>query len=103
MMRPRSRPRASPSVRADHRPASPQCAGWQESNCGRGAGPAQRRLPLAEEVRYNERSAAERVKGGLKDDFGGRYVRVRGHAKVFCHLMFGVLALAIDHLMRLIT
>jgi hypothetical protein len=58
---------------------------------------------LAEEVRYNERSAAERVNGGLKDDFGGRYVRVRGHAKVFCHLMFGVLALAIDHLMRLIT
>jgi hypothetical protein len=30
-------------------------------------------------------------------------VRVRGHAKAFCHLMFGVLALAIDHLMRLIT
>jgi len=57
----------------------------------------------AEDVRYNERSAAERVNGGLKDDFGGRYVRVRGHAKVFCHLMFGVLALAIDHLMRLIT
>src|SRR6202163_244710 len=47
---------------------------------------------LAEDVRYNERSAAERVNGGLKDDFGGRYVRVRGHAKVFCHLMFGVLA-----------
>jgi hypothetical protein len=58
---------------------------------------------LAEEVRYNERSAAERVNGGLKDDFGGRYVRVRGHAKVFCHLMFGVLALTIDQLMRLIT
>ena len=58
---------------------------------------------LAEDVRYNERSAAERVNGGLKDDFGGRYVRVRGHVKVFCHLMFGVLALAIDHLMRLIT
>jgi hypothetical protein len=30
-------------------------------------------------------------------------VRVRGHAKVFCHLMFGVLTLTIDHLMRLIT
>ena len=58
---------------------------------------------LAEEVRYNERSAAERVNGGLKDDFGGRYVRERGHAKVFCHLMFGVLALTIDQLMRLIT
>jgi hypothetical protein len=33
-------------------------------------------------VRYNERSAAERVNGSLKDDFGGRYVRVRGHAKL---------------------
>ena len=52
---------------------------------------------------YNERSAAERVNGHLKDDFGGRYVRVRGHAKVFCHLMFGVLALTIEQLMRLVT
>jgi len=29
--------------------------------------------------------------------------RVRGHAKVLCHLMFGVLALTIDQLMRLVT
>src|SRR6202162_880183 len=58
---------------------------------------------LAEDVGDNERSAAERVNGHLKDDFGGRYVRVRGHAKVFCHLMFGVLALSIDQLMRLVT
>ena len=58
---------------------------------------------LAEDVRYNERSTAERVNGHLKDDFGGRYVRVRGHAKVFCHLMFGVLALTIEQLMRLVT
>jgi len=57
---------------------------------------------LAEEVRYNERSAAERINGSLKDDFGARYVRVRSHAKVFCHLMFGILALTIDHLMRLV-
>ena len=58
---------------------------------------------LAEDVRYNQRSAAERVNGGLKDDFGGRYVRVRGHAKVLCHLMFGILALTINQLMRLVT
>ena len=58
---------------------------------------------LAEDVRYNERSAAERVNGHLKDDFGGRYVRVRGHDKVFCHLMFGVLALTVEQLLRLIT
>jgi hypothetical protein len=57
---------------------------------------------LAEQVRYNERSAAERVNARLKDEFGGRNVRVRGHAKVLCHLMFGVLALTCDQLMRLI-
>ena len=37
----------------------------------------------------------ERVNGRLKDDFGGRQVRVRGHAKVLCHLMFGILALTV--------
>ena len=57
---------------------------------------------LAEDMRYNERSAAERVNARLKDEFGGRHVRVRGHAKVLCHLMFGVLALTVDQLMRLI-
>src|SRR6202043_3625994 len=57
---------------------------------------------LAGGLGYNQRSAAERVNGGLKDDFGGRYVRVRGHAKVLCHLMFGILALTINQLMRLV-
>ena len=57
---------------------------------------------LAEDVRYNERTAAERVNGRLKDSFGGRAVRVRGHDKVMCHLMFGVLALTVEQLMRLI-
>ena len=33
---------------------------------------------LAEQVRYNERTAGERVNGRLKDEFGGRHVRVRG-------------------------
>jgi len=56
---------------------------------------------LPEPVRYHERSAAERVNGRLKDEFGGRNIRVRGHAKVFCHLMFGILVLAADQLMRL--
>jgi Transposase DDE domain len=58
---------------------------------------------LAEDVRYNERSAAERVNGRLKDEFGARHVRVRGHAKVACHLMFGILALTCDQLLRLIN
>lgn len=51
--------------------------------------------------RYDERTTVERANSGLKDDFGGRTVRVRGHAKVFTHLMFGVLALAADRLLSL--
>ncbi len=54
----------------------------------------------AEDRRYNERSNVERVNGRLKDEFGGRRVRVRGHAKVMCHLMFGILALTADQLLR---
>ena len=100
MMRPRSRPRVLGLVtcRSSRRiPAAGKEAIAAEALARRTAGYA-----LAEEVRYNERSAAERINGGIKDNFGARYVRVRGHAKVFCHLMFGVLALTIDHLMRLV-
>jgi hypothetical protein len=57
----------------------------------------------AEDVRYRERTTAERVNARLKDEFGGRTIRVRGHAKVMCHLMFGILALAADQVLRLIT
>jgi len=59
-------------------------------------------LKPAEAVRYNERSTVERVNGRLKDEFGGRHLRVRGHAKVMCHLMFGILALTADQFMRMI-
>lgn len=57
----------------------------------------------AEAVRYNERTTVERVNARLKDEFGARNVRVRGNAKVMCHLMFGVLALSVDQILRLIT
>ncbi len=30
-------------------------------------------------------------------------VRVRGHEKIMCHLMFGVLALTADQLMKMVT
>lgn len=55
----------------------------------------------ADAVRYRERTVAERVNARLKDEFGGRYVMVRGGPKVMSHLMFGVLALSADQLMRL--
>ncbi len=56
----------------------------------------------AEEVRYNARSTAERANSRMKDEFGACNLRVRGHTKVACHLMFGVLALAADQLMKLV-
>jgi hypothetical protein len=57
----------------------------------------------AHTIRYNQRSSAERVNSNLKDNYGAKNVRVRGHAKVYCHLMFGVLACATEQLMRLVT
>lgn len=55
---------------------------------------------LAEDRRYNERGTIERVNGRIKDEFGARRVRVKGHAKVMAHLMFGIVALTVDQLMK---
>ena len=55
----------------------------------------------ADAVRYNERTAAERSNARLKDEFGGNTIRVKGATKVMAHLMFGILALSADQLMRL--
>ena len=55
-----------------------------------------------EKMRYNQRSSVERVNGNLKDNFGGCMVRVQGHVKVACHLMFGILALTADQLLNLV-
>jgi transposase len=60
-------------------------------------------LVLPETLRYNARSAAERANSRLKDEFGACKIRVRGHVKVACHLLFGVLTLAADQLMQLVT
>ena len=51
--------------------------------------------------RHAERTTVERVNGRRKAEFGARHLRVQGHAKAFCHLMFGVLAVTVSQLMRL--
>lgn len=51
---------------------------------------------------YNARSSAERVNADLKDNHGGRSVRVRGAAKVMSHLMFGILVMSAEALLRLL-
>jgi hypothetical protein len=53
--------------------------------------------------RYRARSSAERVNSDLKDNHGGRSLRVRGAAKVMTHLMFGVLVMSTEALLRLVT
>jgi len=60
-------------------------------------------LTAADKDRLHARSAVERVNARLKDEFGARHVRVRGHAKVHAHLMFGLLALFADQLLKLVT
>jgi hypothetical protein len=55
----------------------------------------------AEALRYRERTASERLNGRLKEEFGGRRVMVRGRKKVSLHLMFGIIALFADQLVRL--
>ena len=52
--------------------------------------------------RYRNRSSAERVNSRLKDDCGGRMVRVRGAPKVHTHLMFGVLVIFAEALLGLL-
>jgi|688.fasta_scaffold308509_1 hypothetical protein len=55
----------------------------------------------ADAIRYNERTVAERMNARLKDEFGGINIWVKGCTKVMGHLMFGILALSVDQLMRL--
>ncbi len=52
-------------------------------------------------VRYRQRSSGGRVNSALKDSYGARHVRVRGHARVACHLFLRVPALTGGQLMRL--
>ena len=60
-------------------------------------------IPMAphEASRYNERSVAERFNSRLKEEFGGRNVMVRGAEKVTLHLIFGVISIFADHLLKL--
>jgi len=56
----------------------------------------------AQAVRFRHRSAAERVNSTLKDNYGGRFVRVRGALKVMTHLMFGLIAITANQFFRLL-
>ena len=62
-------------------------------------------IPLAphEARRYQERTVAERFNSRMKEGFGAGNVMVRGTAKVSLHLMFGIMALFADQLLKLVS
>jgi hypothetical protein len=62
-----------------------------------------REMTWAEQDRFRERTMVERVNARLKDEFGGRQIRVRGASKIMAHLMFGVLALTADQILKLLS
>ena len=61
-------------------------------------------IPMAphKAERYKERSSVERANGRLKEYFGASNIMVKGHNKVTQHLMFGVIVLFADQLLRLL-
>ena len=59
-------------------------------------------MPDFDDLIYDFRTMAERVNARLKDEFGARFLRVRGALKVKCHLMFGIVALAVDQIIRVV-
>jgi hypothetical protein len=56
----------------------------------------------ATKTRFAERGSAERVNSNIKDNYGGRNIRVKGTAKVMTHLMFGIIIITATHLFRLL-
>lgn len=66
-------------------------------------GGVKRLFDYAETVRYKIRTQSERANARLKDEFGAGKIFVRGDVKVMSHLMFGVLALTVDQMFRLLT
>lgn len=71
-----------------------------DPNPRRGGVPEEKIFDPATANRYKERTTAERGNSRLKDEFGLRNLRVRGHAKVHLHIMLGVIALFADQIAR---
>lgn len=55
-----------------------------------------------EDRRYKARFPAERINALFKDYYGGRSIFYRGREKVYCHVMFGILAASAMTIIKLI-
>ncbi len=54
----------------------------------------------AENQRYRLRFSKERSNALLKEYYGCKNIQVKGHQKVFCHIMFGILALTASTIIK---
>jgi hypothetical protein len=68
-------------------------------------GRTKRKIPFEPDRarRYCHRTQSERFNAALKDDHGGRHVRVRGFRKVHTHLMFGLLVIFAEVVLGWVT
>ena len=71
-----------------------------DANKRNGTVPAEKLMDPATKERYNTRSTAERGNSLLKDGFGLRNLRVRGHAKAHTHIMFSIITLFVSRIIR---
>ena len=55
-----------------------------------------------EDLRYQQRGAAERVNANFKDNFAGRLIRLRGADKIECHCLLALTAIAAIQIVRLL-
>jgi len=60
------------------------------------------KFQTAENKRYKERFPKERFNASFKDYNGGRSIFYRGHSKISCHVMFGVVTMTASTIINLI-
>lgn len=93
------------SISLGHIPIIDQCPRNKAEKIEKLAEKARKKIlnfKTAEDRRYAERLPVERFNALFKDNFGGRDIRYKGHSKVNCQVMFGVLTAAASMLISLL-
>lgn len=93
------------SISLGHVPLIDQCPHSSEQKIMKEAEKDRKKLlnfQTADDIRYKERLPKERFNALYKDYNGGSNIFYRGHSKVSCHVMFGVLTLTASTIISLI-
>lgn len=93
------------SISLNHIPIIDQCPFSKKQKKAKEAEKNRKQLlnfSTSEDRRYKERFPKERFNAIYKDYCGGHNIFYRGHSKVNCHVMFGILTLAASTIINLI-